>query len=264
MQLDLGSDVAFIVAIKLIARGDASLTQSQNLSVYLSSDPSILVAGSILCQSNVTFDSLGSDHLVLCPIASTARDVTVVKNTGSSTGILALQEITPLLNGRVHSTVLLLVTLSGCVVVDACAGAGYGIGKAFDGDATSLTATLDSTAGANHYAHIAMESSLTTEFWVDVQFQLAKAAQNSDVLAGSGQYYSPSNTASDYTTNTWECRRIPSSLASTTGDGSAAIFHCAAPPEGIATEYIIISSYYAVVGYLRLREVRMYTYASGE
>lgn len=94
VQLDLGEQRSDITAIRIVARADASLGQSQNLNVYLSADTNF-TAGT-LCGAAVTFASLGELITVLCPVGVTAQYVYVQMN---GTNYLSLQEVTPLYDG---------------------------------------------------------------------------------------------------------------------------------------------------------------------
>lgn len=96
MQLDLGVGRTDILAIRLVSRYDCCLNQSQYLNVYISSTPDFLSTG-VLCMANVTFEFLGDDALVLCPVNATARYVTVQRN---GTGVFSLQEVQALVDGK--------------------------------------------------------------------------------------------------------------------------------------------------------------------
>lgn len=97
MQLDLGSMVTTLLAVRVTARSDASLSQSQNLTVYFSETKDFTAEGVTVCQANITFSVMGEDALVLCPDGSSGRYVTVKK---FGTGVFSLQEITPLYDGE--------------------------------------------------------------------------------------------------------------------------------------------------------------------
>ena len=100
-QYDLGPNPPNITAVRITARADAGLSQSQNLNVYLSGNTSYTV-GNTLCRSNVTFPNLGNTQVIFCPVGMETRYVTVAMNTTANTGwdgYMALQEVTPLYDG---------------------------------------------------------------------------------------------------------------------------------------------------------------------
>ena len=97
MQLDLGRLRSDILQVRLVARADAGLSQSQYLNVYLSATTDFRGVNSTLCDDNITFDVLGDDYIALCPVNFTARYVTVMKN---GTNYLSLQEVQPMVDGE--------------------------------------------------------------------------------------------------------------------------------------------------------------------
>ena len=97
MQLDLGYPRSDVLAVRLVARSDTALYQSQYLNVYMSNTTSFQGTNGTLCEANVTFDFLGEDTLAMCPVNVTARYITVWKN---ATSYLALQEVQPLVDGE--------------------------------------------------------------------------------------------------------------------------------------------------------------------
>lgn len=104
IQVDLGYVRNDIMAVRLVSRADGWLIESQHVNVYLSNTTSWTSTGS-LCQSNVTFTNLGESVIVLCPVNSTGRYVTVWLNTTEAAHVgvnkyLSLQEIVPLRNGE--------------------------------------------------------------------------------------------------------------------------------------------------------------------
>lgn len=110
MQLDLGAVLANITAIRVVARADCCLEQSQYLNVYASTSSNFTGAGGVLCASNVTFSALGEGVLLLCPLSTTMRYVTVQKvvvTSGSgrrlhqtTSSVLSLQEVQALMDGK--------------------------------------------------------------------------------------------------------------------------------------------------------------------
>ena len=102
LQLDLGASAPNITAVRLAARADGFLEESQNLDVYISATPTWTASSGTLCEGNITFDKLGGVETVLCPTGFTSRYVTVVMNTDANnrTQYLSLQEVTPLWDGE--------------------------------------------------------------------------------------------------------------------------------------------------------------------
>ena len=105
MQLNLGTSAPNVTAVRIVARADGWLHESQNLNVYVSSTTSWTASTASLCATNITFAVLGETTTVLCPtgFAWTTRYVTVVMNSTSNrnfNGYLSLQEITPLYDGE--------------------------------------------------------------------------------------------------------------------------------------------------------------------
>ena len=97
VQLDLGLLRSDILSVRIVARADAALSQSQNLNVYLSATTDFMGANSTLCQAGLTFVGLGSETSALCPVSFKARYVTVWKN---GTDYLSLQEVQALVDGE--------------------------------------------------------------------------------------------------------------------------------------------------------------------
>ena len=97
VQLDLGTLRRDILTVRLVSRADTALQQSQNLNVYLSATTDFLGANSTLCEANVTFNGLGTEEIVLCPVNFNARYVTVLKN---GTNYLSLQEVQPMVDSK--------------------------------------------------------------------------------------------------------------------------------------------------------------------
>ena len=105
MQLNLGASAPNVTAVRIVARADGWLQQSQNLDVYISATTSWTASNATLCATNITFSVLGEMTTALCPtgFAWTTRYVTVVMNSTSNwkfNGYLSLQEITPLYDGE--------------------------------------------------------------------------------------------------------------------------------------------------------------------
>lgn len=109
MQLDFGSTRSDISMIRLVARSDCCLVQSQNVDVYASATSDFTGSGSVLCQSNVTFAYLGEAVKVLCPVNVTMRYVTVQKITSTvpatgrrlqqtTSSVFSLQEVQALMD----------------------------------------------------------------------------------------------------------------------------------------------------------------------
>lgn len=98
MQLDLGAQRTDMLAVKLVARADSRLDQSQYLDVWVSNSTNFR-AGGVLVEANVTFDTLGDESMVIFPSAMVFRYVTVLKNTTVPINF-ALQEIMPLYDGE--------------------------------------------------------------------------------------------------------------------------------------------------------------------
>lgn len=112
MQLDLGATRTDISMIRLVARSDCCLEQSQNVNVYASTTTDFTGTGSVLCATNVTFPALGAELKLLCPVNVTMRYVTVQKVTsagGAATGrrlqqtassVFSLQEVQALMDSE--------------------------------------------------------------------------------------------------------------------------------------------------------------------
>ena len=73
-QYDLGQSPPIINAVRITARSDANLRDSQNLNVYLSSNATYADPRN-LCQANVRFSSLGETQVLLCPTGLSTRFV---------------------------------------------------------------------------------------------------------------------------------------------------------------------------------------------
>ena len=104
-QLDLGTNTQPIMAVRLVARGDGWLEESQYLNVYVSATTNWTASTASLCTANVVFAALGESATVLCPVgfAWAARYVTVWMNTTANpvfNGYLSLQEVTALYDGK--------------------------------------------------------------------------------------------------------------------------------------------------------------------
>lgn len=97
IQLDLGVASAVLTAVRVVARTSCCLDQSQNITVYVSTNPSF--GTGVQCGPLITFSTLGEVATVRCPNI-TARYVTVGRESASVVTFLALQEITPLVNGE--------------------------------------------------------------------------------------------------------------------------------------------------------------------
>lgn len=112
MQLDLGITRSDVSMIRLVARSDCCLEQSQFLNVYASNTTDFTGSGSVTCATNITFPALGAALRVLCPVNAAMRYVTVQKSTGlggaasgrrlqqTSGGVFSLQEVQALMNGE--------------------------------------------------------------------------------------------------------------------------------------------------------------------
>jgi hypothetical protein len=98
MQLDLGSLRNDILQVRLVARADAALYQSNKVNVYISTTKDFRGVGSTLCDDDITFEYLGDDYIALCPVNFTARYVTVMKN--GTNVVLSLQEVQPMVDGE--------------------------------------------------------------------------------------------------------------------------------------------------------------------
>ena len=116
-QLDLSASAQNVSSVRIVARADGWLQESQYLNVYISATPSFNAASTAtLCASNTVFASLGETATVLCPVglAWSTRYVTVQMNSSANpqfNGYLSLQEVTPLYDGervcrRVHASLL--------------------------------------------------------------------------------------------------------------------------------------------------------------
>lgn len=109
MQLDLGLVRTDILGVRLVARADSNLYESQGLNVYVSISPDFSAAGSVLCQANVSIEALGEDMMVECPLNVTGQYVTVQRISAATagrrlqqvnTGVLSLQEMQVLMDGE--------------------------------------------------------------------------------------------------------------------------------------------------------------------
>ena len=104
-QLDVGANPPNITAVRIVARADGYLVESQYLNVYVSSTTSWTASTATLCAASIVFGGLGETTTVLCPtgFAWAPRYVTVVLNSTANpqfNGYLSLQEVTPLYEGR--------------------------------------------------------------------------------------------------------------------------------------------------------------------
>ena len=88
--------------VRLVARADSNLAQSQKLSVYISPQTTFLGAGTAQCNGTIVFSKLGEEKILACPANVTARYVTVQMN---ATNNLALQEFNALLDGKLQACV---------------------------------------------------------------------------------------------------------------------------------------------------------------
>ena len=107
-QLYLGASAPNVTAVRLVARGDGWLYESQYLSVYVSATTSWTGSTATLCAANVVPAALGETVTVLCPVgfAWKTRYVTVLLNSTANpkfNGYLSLQEVTPLYDGEAAS-----------------------------------------------------------------------------------------------------------------------------------------------------------------
>jgi hypothetical protein len=94
----MGAVRADVVAVRVVARSDAYLEQSQNVTVYLHTQSDYQVTdGRVLCEARINFTRLGDEVQAICPSNSTGRYITVVK---PGKGELSLQEITPMYIGE--------------------------------------------------------------------------------------------------------------------------------------------------------------------
>lgn len=108
-QLDLGeafANVSQVSAVRITARADSLLDESQHINVYVGEITNYNLANSVLCEADVIFGGLGSTITVLCPVnvpkTIMTRYVTVVMNTtaNSRTKVISLQEVTPIWDGE--------------------------------------------------------------------------------------------------------------------------------------------------------------------
>ena len=104
-QLDLGTSAPEIMAVRLVARGDGWLHESQYLNVYVSATTNWTASTASLCAANVVPAALGDTVTVLCPVGFTwrVRYVTVWMNATANplfNHYLSLQEVTPLYDGE--------------------------------------------------------------------------------------------------------------------------------------------------------------------
>ena len=107
MQLNLGANAPNVTAVRIVARADGWLMESQNLDVYISATTNWTASTATLCATGITFTVLGETATALCPtgFAWSTRYVTVVMNSsanGNFNGYLSLQEITPLYEGEMR------------------------------------------------------------------------------------------------------------------------------------------------------------------
>ena len=90
-----------VVGVEIVARGDCCLAQSQNLYVSISAEAKWLTQNTPCVNLDLTTTplkptTLGQKMTVLGPLNTTARYVNVQLQ---GTGILAVQEITPFIDG---------------------------------------------------------------------------------------------------------------------------------------------------------------------
>ena len=93
MQFDFGTIRTDIEAVRITARSDDNLPNSQDLSLYLSPTTTFSGSNGVLCVSGLRFKSLGETTTVNCPTSTAARYLTVMK---IGTGQLNVQEIAAL------------------------------------------------------------------------------------------------------------------------------------------------------------------------
>jgi hypothetical protein len=109
MQLDFGAAHTDISLIRLVARSDCCLEQSQYVNVYVSTTTDFTGTGSVRCAMNLTFPALGTAVKVLCPVNITMRYLTVQKITSaaattgrrlqqSTSSVFSLQEVQALMD----------------------------------------------------------------------------------------------------------------------------------------------------------------------
>ena len=94
MQFDMGMVRTDITAVRITARADGYLYQSQNLNVYLSANTSFFQG--TLCKADLDFTVLGQTIAILCPVNITARYLTIWMN---GTNHISLQEVAALYDG---------------------------------------------------------------------------------------------------------------------------------------------------------------------
>jgi hypothetical protein len=104
-QLDLGTAAPNVTSVRLVARGDGWLEESQHLNVYVSATTDWTASTASLCAASIVFSKLGESATVLCPagFAWTTRYVTVWMNATANpdfNGYLSMQEVTALYDGK--------------------------------------------------------------------------------------------------------------------------------------------------------------------
>jgi hypothetical protein len=112
MQYDLGPNPPNVTSVRITARADCCLYQSQNLYVYLSDNSTDFRTGNTLCAGNVTFGGIGNTLVLLCPVAVAGkRYLTVQMNTTENVGgqYLSLQEVTAIYDGACEGITCLLL-----------------------------------------------------------------------------------------------------------------------------------------------------------
>ena len=111
IQLDLGASAPNVTAVRIVARADGWLEESQYLNVHVGSTASWTASTATLCAARIVFGALGETATVGCPtgFAWATRYVTVLMNNTANpqfNGYLSLQEITPLYDGEGKSHAL--------------------------------------------------------------------------------------------------------------------------------------------------------------
>lgn len=97
VQLDFGELRTDISAVRLVARADCCLDQSQGLNVYLSGNSTFLPPVGTLVSAGIAFTGVGQTVTITVPASIEARYLTVWKNHTWS--YLSLQEVTALYDG---------------------------------------------------------------------------------------------------------------------------------------------------------------------
>jgi hypothetical protein len=98
-QLDMGVQRGDVQAVRVVARSDAYIWESNNIDVYIGPTTSFLYGAATPCAYNVTFPALGAAVTVLCPVNTTARYITVQHN---GTAYFSLQEVSALVDSKLE------------------------------------------------------------------------------------------------------------------------------------------------------------------